>query len=66
MPLDKVRDDLGVGLRGELVTFLLERRAQFAEVLDDAVEDDGHLLGVAAGERMRIAVRDLPCVAQRV
>ncbi len=37
---DQVRDDLGVGLRGEDVAFFSQLGAKLRVVLDDAVEDD--------------------------
>src|ERR671932_587795 len=49
--IDEVRDDLGVRLRAERVPVGLERAAQLAVVLDDAVEDDRDLALVAAGQR---------------
>ena len=56
--LDEVRDDLGVGLGGELVTGGHELGPEVAEVLDDAVVDDGDApravavrVGVAVGRR---------------
>ena len=48
----QVGDDLGVGLRAELRSFLLQLLAQFAEILDDAVVDDGEPVG---GMGMRVA-----------
>lgn len=42
---DEMRDDLGVGLRGELVLPAMSFVAQFGEVLDDAVMDDGDAVG---------------------
>ena len=56
--LDQVRDGLGVGLGGERVPVVLEAGPQLAEVLDDAVEDDGQLGVVAACQRMRVRLRD--------
>jgi hypothetical protein len=41
----QVRDDLGVGLRAEDVPQRLQALAQRLEVLDDAVVDDGDLVG---------------------
>jgi hypothetical protein len=38
--VDAVRDDLGVGLRGELVALALGLVAKLLVVLDDAVVDD--------------------------
>ena len=38
-------DDLGVGLGGEDVALAAQRLAQLAEILDDAVVDDGHPRG---------------------
>ena len=46
-----MRDDLGVGLGGELRAVLLQLVAQLAEILDDAVVDDRDPLG-----RMRMRV----------
>ncbi len=39
--LDEMRHDLGVGLGAEDVRLELELVAKLAEVLDDAVENDG-------------------------
>ena len=57
--LDEMGDHLCVGLGRERVAVGLEALAQLAEVLDDAVQDDGDLL-VAAGERMRVLHADAP------
>ena len=57
--LDEMGDHLSVGLGRERVAVGLEALAQLAEVLDDAVQDDGDLL-VAAGERMRVLDADAP------
>ncbi len=59
MLLDEVDDDLGVGLGVEDVALLLERELQLAEVLDDPVQHDRDLVLLAAGERMRVLLRDL-------
>jgi hypothetical protein len=53
--LDEVRDDLGIGLRAEVVAARHQLRAQLGEVLDDPVEDDGEL---AATGRQRVGVLD--------
>ena len=57
--LDQVGDGLGVGLGREVVAFRDQRGAQLAVVLDDAVQDDGDLALVAAGERMGVLDHDL-------
>src|SRR5262249_39838219 len=50
LALDQVGDDLGVGLRGELVALGLQVAAELGVVLDDPVEDDVDLvLTVAMG-----------------
>ena len=46
--LDQVRDDLGVGLRGEGVALVGELPAQLRVVLDDPVQDDVDLVGAVA------------------
>ena len=56
--LDEVRDGLGVGLGRERVAVGGEALLQLAVVLDDAVEDDRELRGVAAGERVRVRLGD--------
>jgi hypothetical protein len=71
LALEQVHHDFGVGLGPERVAFLDELRLELAVVLDDPVEDDRDLRGVAAGERMRIldgdaAVRGPPRMAQPV
>src|SRR5262249_40246655 len=53
---DQVGDDFAVGFRREFVATLDQLFAQGAEVLDDAVMDDGDLgggvrIGVAGGRR---------------
>ncbi len=48
-----MRDNLGVGLAGKFRAALLEALPQFAEILDDAVMDNGDILG---GMRMGIAL----------
>ena len=48
----QVGDDLGVGIRAELSALLLQLVAQFTEILDDAVVDDGEPVG---GVGMRVA-----------
>ena len=45
VPLDEVRDGLGVGLGGELVAFGEEALLQLAVVLDDPVQHDRQRLG---------------------
>ena len=55
--LDEVRHDLGVRLGREHVAGRLQAVAELAEVLDDAVEDDGDGL-VAAGQRMGVLLGD--------
>ena len=52
--VDAVRDDLGVGVRGELVAGLLELVAQLLVVLDDAVVHDRD--AVARDVRMGVAL----------
>ena len=52
--LDEVRDRLGVGLGRERVAVRDEIRRELAVVLDDAVQDDRELRGVASCERMRV------------
>jgi hypothetical protein len=47
-----VDHDLGIGVAGELVALALELGAQFLEILDDAVVDDGHAVDEM---RMRVA-----------
>jgi hypothetical protein len=54
--LQQVRDDLGVGLAGQLVAAALQLRAQRREVLDDAVVDHGQPTG-AVPVRVGVAVR---------
>ena len=56
--LEQVRDDFGVRLGGEGMTLVLERPFQLAKVLDDAVQDDGHVPVFAAGERVGVALGD--------
>ena len=56
--LDQVDDHLGVGLGAERVALGEERFLQLAVVLDDPVQHDRELVGVAAGERVRILVGD--------
>ena len=53
--LDQMGDRLGVGLGGQGVAARLESVAQLAEVLDDAVVDDGDLAGAVA-VRVRVQV----------
>ena len=50
---DQMRDHLGVGLRGEFVAVALQLVAQFGEILDDAVVDDGDAVGEM---RMRVGL----------
>jgi hypothetical protein len=45
LPRHEVRDHLRVGVRAELRARLLQLLAQLAEILDDAVVDDGEALG---------------------
>ena len=45
--------DFGVGLAGEFGALLFQRQAQFAKILDDAVVDDGDVVG---GMRMRVVL----------
>ena len=40
-----MRDDLGVGLRSEVVAVGHQFGAQFGEILDDAIVDDRHAVG---------------------
>ncbi|CDX59591.1 hypothetical protein MPL1032_270029 [Mesorhizobium plurifarium] len=49
----KMRDDLGVGLRGERVTVAGKFVAQLCEILDNAVVDDGDAVGKM---RMRVGL----------
>src|SRR5262249_27162502 len=58
--LDQVGDDLGVGLRGEGVTVVLERGLELAVVLDDSVEDDRQLGVLATGQRVGVLLTDPP------
>ncbi len=67
--LDQVHDDLGVRLGRELVPLLLEGEPELAEILDDPVQDDRDLVLLAACQRVRILLGDLPvrgpaCVAE--
>ena len=53
---DEVRDDLGIGVRGELIARALQALADRLVVLDDAVVDDGDIaghvrMGIALGRR---------------
>ena len=61
--IDQVRDDLGVGVGGELAPLGLQLGAQVAVVLDDAVVDHGDA-PVACG--WALVSLGSPCVAQRV
>src|SRR5262249_15446732 len=45
LPRHEVGDHLGVGIRAELRARLFQFLAQLAEILDDAVVDDGKVLG---------------------
>src|SRR5439155_10242084 len=54
VPLDQVCDHLRVGLGTEGVAVARERTLQLAEVLHDAVEDDGDAALLAARQRMRV------------
>ena len=56
--LDQVGNGLGVGLGGKRVTLALEAGLELAVVLNDAVQDDGELVVVTAGQRMRVCLRD--------
>ena len=56
--LDEMRHRLGVGLGGEGVTVVDEALGELAVVLDDAVEDDRDLRGLAAGEGMGVRLGD--------
>ena len=56
--LDQVRHGLRVGLRPEGVAVRDQLAAQLAEVLDDPVQDDRELVGVAPGERVRVRLGD--------
>ena len=58
VPLDEVRDHLGVGLGRELVALLEERRLQLAVVLDDPVEDEVDVALKAARQRVRVLGAD--------
>ena len=51
-------DDFGVGLGREGVPVGDQLRRQLAVVLDDPVQDDRDLRGVAAGQRMRVLLGD--------
>src|SRR4030095_1461842 len=57
VPLDEVRDGLGVGLGAKRVPFRDQALSEFAVVLDDAVEHDRELRRIAAGERVRVGLR---------
>ena len=57
LALEQVHDDFGVGLGRERVPVVEQLRLQLAVVLDDAVEHDRDLRGVAAGERVRVLLR---------
>ena len=61
--LEQVDDDFGVGLGGERVAGACEVVAQLHVVLDDPVEDDRQAAGVAARERVRVALGD--CAVRR-
>ena len=56
--LDEVGDRLRVGLRGEAVPLGSEALLQLAVVLDDAVEHDRDLGGVASRQRVGVLLRD--------
>ena len=56
--LDQMRDGLGVGLGGKGVALAFEPVLELAVVLDDAVEHDREAGVVAAGQRMRVRLRD--------
>ncbi len=43
--MHEVRDDLGVGVRGEYIALCTKRRADFVVVFDDAVVHDRHAAG---------------------
>ena len=55
--LDQVGDDLGVGLRGELMPLGLQLAPQLRVVLDDPVEDDVDLV-LAVAVRMGVLLGD--------
>ncbi len=50
---DEMHRHLGIGLAGEPRALLFQRLAQFAEILDDAVVNDGDAVG---GMRMRVGL----------
>ncbi len=58
--LDEVRDHLCVRLRREAMPLLFERRLQLAVVLDDPVQDQGHLAVLATRQRVRVLLADAP------
>ena len=58
VPLDEVDDDLRVGLGMERVPLRQERLLELAVVLHDPVQHDGQLALRAAGERVRVRLRD--------
>jgi hypothetical protein len=51
--VDQVQNDLGIGFGLEHRPLLLERLAQFAKILDDAVMNHGDTIG---GVRMRVVL----------
>ena len=55
---EEMDDDFGVGLGGESVAAAGQLLAQLHVVLDDPVEDDREAGGVAADERVRVALGD--------
>ena len=66
LPLDEMRDDLGVRLGAEVVAFGQQALLEPQVILDDAVVDDDQAagaVGVGMGVRFRgSAVRGPPCV----
>src|SRR5205823_2824827 len=58
LALEQVDDDLCVGVGRERVTSRGESALQLAVVLDDSVEDDRELAGVATGQRVCVLLVD--------
>jgi hypothetical protein len=54
--IDQMCHHLGVGLAGEFGALLFQHQAQFAKILDDAIVNDGDVVG---GVRMRVVLRRL-------